>query len=179
MVEQHGPLPPERAVPVVRRAARALAKAQSAGHSTDTRNQVFWLGAVLFFALTGKAPLDARARAEAGGRRSDAPPSPSSLSPHRVPPALDAVVRTCLADRAEERFASVVDLHVALAALPYGDVVAAAVVGPAAVVAAAAEVALDDEQSGIRRRATGLPESAFERPDRSDAAPRLRLVRAG
>jgi hypothetical protein len=116
MVRRDGPLSPERAVAVVRRAARQIAEAQSSGRSDETRSQVFGLGAVLFFALTGKAPLQTDT-----DEPLDAALSPSLFSPHRLCSALDAVVRTCLRDLPGERFASAMELCAALAALPYAD----------------------------------------------------------
>lgn len=116
IVRRDGPLPPDRAVAVVRRAARALADAQTAGHAADTRSHVFGLGAVLFFALTGKAPL-----ATQSAEPLNVALTPSLFSPHPLCSALDAVVRTCLRDLPGERFASALELHAALAALPYED----------------------------------------------------------
>ncbi len=114
LVRRDGPLPPGQAVTVVRRAARAIADAQSAGRRRDTRSEVFGLGAVLFFALTGKAPLEARC-----AEPLDVVLNPSLFSPHPLCSALDAVVRTCLRDLPGERFASAMEVSVALAALPY------------------------------------------------------------
>jgi hypothetical protein len=116
IVRRDGPLPPERAVALVRRAARVIADAQTAGLRPDTRSEVFGLGAVLFFALTGKAPLE-----EDSAEPLDIALSPSMFSPHPLCSALDAVVRTCLRDLPGERFASAMELSVALAALPYAD----------------------------------------------------------
>lgn len=109
-----GPLAPGRAVLTLRKAARALADAQTAGIYPDTRNHVFWLGAVLFYALTGKAPLETAPGASSRG----VPPRPSSLSPHKVPAAIDALVLKCLAANRTDRFGSVVELSVALDTLP-------------------------------------------------------------
>ncbi len=115
MIERGGPLPPDRAVAILRRAARALSKQEANGLHGDGGGLVFWLGAVLFFALTGKAPL----AAPVGGRPPAEPPAPSSLAPHMVPASVDAVVRTCMALRRASRYNSVTDLYTALLALPY------------------------------------------------------------
>lgn len=103
-MRRDGPLSPERAVDIVRRAAREIAHAPSTGQS-----RVPALGAALFFALTGTAPTQAEAQ------------SPSALSPFRVPPALDAVVRTCLAKEPADRFGSAMELAAALAAISVGE----------------------------------------------------------
>lgn len=116
IVRRDGPLPPARAVAVVRRAVHAITDAQTAGRCVDSHKQVFRLGAVLFFALTGKAPF------EAGPIEPlDVALSPSLFSPYPLCSALDAVVRTCLRDLRGERFTSARELGVALAALPYAD----------------------------------------------------------
>jgi len=116
IVRNEGPLPPERAVAVVRRAARALAQAQASGRCPDTRSHVFALGAALFFALTGKAPLETRS-----AEPLEMGLSPSFFSPHPLCSALDAVVRTCLRDIPGERFPSAGALNLALSALPYAE----------------------------------------------------------
>ncbi len=116
LVRRDGPLSPARAVAIVRRAARAVADAQTAGQCPDTRSHVFGLGAVLFFALTGKAPLEERSTEPL-----DDALCPSLFSPHPLCSALDAVVRTCLRDIPGERFASAMELNIALGALPYAD----------------------------------------------------------
>lgn len=104
IVRRDGPLSPERAVSIVRRAARELAHTSTTGQS-----RVPALGAALFFALTGMAPTQAQAQ------------SPSLLSPHRVPPALDAVVRMCLAKEPADRFGSTMEVCAALAAISVGE----------------------------------------------------------
>lgn len=108
LVRREGPLPPHRAVRIVQRLAQALADASAGDAFTDEREQVYWLGAALFFALTARSPF------RAGSRR------PSVLSPHRVPAMLDNVVRICLA-RHEARFASTLELHVVLGTIPLDD----------------------------------------------------------
>lgn len=126
MVGQYGPLPPAIAVPFVQRVVRAMSSVRASEEVSVGRNQVFWLGAVLFFALTGQAPLKIEEGPGSGRRLPEAAPRPSSLSPHDIPEALDAVVRTCLSSCPTERFSSVMELQVALAALPYDEVVAEA-----------------------------------------------------
>jgi hypothetical protein len=102
MVEREGPLTPERTVPLVCRAARSLAAA-----GASARSDVHSLGAALFFALTGIAPV------------SGMPGSPSLFSPHPVPSALDAVVRMCLAKQRADQFSSPLEVAAALSALSF------------------------------------------------------------
>jgi hypothetical protein len=115
LVRREGPLRPERAVRIVRRAARAYAEALATGRRSNPRNQVFSLGVTLFFALTGMAPHEAQ---RAWGM--SVPPPPSAFSPYEVPPMLDAIVRTCLAKQASDRFATPMELVVALGAVALG-----------------------------------------------------------
>lgn len=107
MVEREGPLPPERTVPIVRKAAQSLAAATGAGRGPGARSKVHSLGEALFFALTGIAPV------------SGLPRSPSLFSPHRVPSALDAVVRMCLAKQRSDQFSSPMEVAAALSALSF------------------------------------------------------------
>jgi hypothetical protein len=107
LVEREGPLPPERTVPLVREAARSLAAAPSPARGASARSDVQSLGAALFFALTGLPPA------------SGMPRSPSVLSPHPVPSALDAVVRMCLAKQRSDQFCSVLEVAAALSAFSF------------------------------------------------------------
>lgn len=116
-VAKEGPLPPEQVVPMVRQAAAALAADQAAGRYLDTRSQVYWLGGVLFFALTGKVPFQTLNTARRNSPGAAEPPSPSTLSPHAIHPLLDVIVRTCLAARTD-RFSSAHELEAALGSVP-------------------------------------------------------------
>lgn len=80
---------------------------------------MFSLGVMLFVALTGRAPRDAHL-----GDDTASPPAPSAFSPYAVTPSLDAIVRTCLANEPDDRFASAAELNVALSALAIGDQIA-------------------------------------------------------
>lgn len=111
MVEREGPLPPEQAIRLVRKVARAAADDHHPGNAT---NVVFALGVMLFLALTGRAPGDAFLDTELST------PSPSDFSPYAVHPSLDAVVRMCLTSEPNHRFASPAELNVALSALAIG-----------------------------------------------------------
>jgi len=108
MVRREGPLPPEKAICLVRKAARAAADGR---HARNAGKLVFALGVMLFIALTGRAPSVA-------GDVST--PSPSEFSPYAVHPSLDAVVRMCLAAQPDDRFSSAAELSAALSALSVG-----------------------------------------------------------
>lgn len=109
-IAKEGPLPPERAISLVRKAARKAAD----GRHAKSGSLVFSLGVLLFVALTGRAPQQALAQDDIS------PPSPSAFSPYAVHPSLDAVVRMCLAAQPDDRFSSPAELNVALSALAIG-----------------------------------------------------------
>lgn len=111
MVRKEGPLPPEEAIRLVRKAARA---ASASHHVGNARKLVFALGVMLFVALTGRAP------GEAVADNDISTPSPSAYSPYAVHPSLDAVVRMCLAAQPDDRFSSAAELSAALSALAIG-----------------------------------------------------------
>ncbi len=180
LVARDGPLPPLRAIHIVRQAARALAEAHargivhrdikpsnilvteiggepdfvklldfgiakhgvlgeavtltnagmligtpaymspeqaSSGH-VDSRADLYALGAVLFHALTGRPLFLGSAGMLVAAHLSGVPPVPSAYSPHFVHPLLDSVVRTCLAKKPDDRFATALELDAALAAVP-------------------------------------------------------------
>lgn len=120
LVRRDGPLSPQHAVSLVRRAARAVGAPISGKRGqAHGRHIVFSLGVMLFVALTGRAPRDAHL-----GNDTSSPPAPSNFSPYAVTPSLDAIVRTCLANEPDDRFASAAELNVALSALAIGEQIA-------------------------------------------------------
>jgi serine/threonine protein kinase len=88
---------------------------QARGESIDARSDIFSLGAVLYRALTGEAPLalDGLADREAWARVLHAPPR----LPHpRVPAALEPLLRKALAKEPERRYATAAAMGAALRA---------------------------------------------------------------
>ena len=83
---------------------------QIRGGHTDARTDVYGLGCLLHFALTGHAPY-ARENLEARlwAHLHEPPPSPSQLRPG-VPTAMDALVARALAKDPADRFASAGEL---------------------------------------------------------------------
>lgn len=82
-----------------------MAPEQVSGDATDARSDVYALGAVLFYVLTGKKVFSAATiSALLVKHMHEAPPAPSSLNP-AVGPGLDALVLRCLAKSPDERFA--------------------------------------------------------------------------
>jgi serine/threonine-protein kinase len=89
---------------------------QAAGEpSVDARGDVYALGAVAFFALTGRPPFQGKALGQLlAAHRSEAPPALTDVRPD-VPADLAAVVARCLAKHPSDRFPSAADLDRALA----------------------------------------------------------------
>ena len=87
-----------------------VAPEQIRGERVDARADVYGLGCLLHYALTGRAPF-ARDTDEAKlwAHLSEPPPLPSEAAPE-VPPELDAVVARALAKSPDERFPSAGDL---------------------------------------------------------------------
>jgi serine/threonine-protein kinase len=88
---------------------------QAAGESAvDARGDVYGLGAVAFFALTGRPPFQGKTLGQLlAAHRSEPPPALTDLRPE-VPADLAAVVARCLAKDPSDRFPSAGDLARAL-----------------------------------------------------------------
>src|SRR5262249_5035559 len=89
---------------------------QAAGESAvDARGDLYSLGAVMFFALTGQPPFLGKTLGQLlAAHRSEPPPALTDLRPD-VPANLAAVVACCLAKDPHDRFQSAADLDRALA----------------------------------------------------------------
>jgi serine/threonine-protein kinase len=73
----------------------------------DKRADIFSLGAVGYFLLTGNSPFPGRTAIEVFATERKGPPKPlAAAAPNPVPAALDAALRACLAFRREDRPAS-------------------------------------------------------------------------
>ncbi|MCA8922267.1 MAG: protein kinase [Planctomycetes bacterium] len=92
-----------------------MAPEQARGEPIDERADVYGLGAVLYFMLTGCAPQPDRQRRSLAGLRPSHPRSPRQLRPE-VPPALERVCLRALAYRPSQRYGSVTELRRALQA---------------------------------------------------------------
>lgn len=89
---------------------------QAAGESrVDARGDVYSLGAVMFFALTGRPPFEGKTTGQLlAAHRTESPPLLSDLWPD-IPADLAATVARCLSKDPTDRFQSAAELDVALA----------------------------------------------------------------
>jgi serine/threonine-protein kinase len=89
------------------------------GGSVDPRIDIYAMGCVIYWMLTGSLVFDAvNAVAMMMKHVNDTPEPPSSRSEQHVPPELDAIVMACLAKKPDDRPRDVVELARQLAACP-------------------------------------------------------------
>ena len=87
-----------------------MAPEQLEGKEVDARTDIFAFGAVVYETATGKRAFEGKTQASViGAILRDDPPAVSSLRP-MTPPALDRVVKRCLAKDPDDRWQSANDL---------------------------------------------------------------------
>jgi Tol biopolymer transport system component/tRNA A-37 threonylcarbamoyl transferase component Bud32 len=87
-----------------------MAPEQLEGHEADARSDIFAFGALLYEMLTGKKAFEGKTQASVIGAILEREPPPvSSLQP-TSPPALDQIVKTCLAKNPDNRWQSAGDI---------------------------------------------------------------------
>ena len=87
---------------------------QVEGKEADARSDIFALGAVLYEMATGKRAFEGKTTASVIAAVLERDPVPISVTQPMSPPALDRVVKVCLAKDPDERFQSVHDLKLQL-----------------------------------------------------------------
>ncbi|MEX1243856.1 MAG: protein kinase [Thermoanaerobaculia bacterium] len=91
-----------------------MAPEQLEGGDADSRSDIFAFGAVLYEMATGQKAFSGKSQASLiGSILRDDPPSISEVAP-MTPPALNRVVRTCLAKDPEDRFQTAHDVMLQL-----------------------------------------------------------------
>ena len=98
-----------------------MAPEQLEGQDADARTDILAFGCVVYEMVTGKKAFEGTSRASLIAAILDRdPPAPSTLQPI-TPPALDRVVRKCLAKDLEDRWQTARDLHDELTWIAEGD----------------------------------------------------------
>jgi eukaryotic-like serine/threonine-protein kinase len=87
-----------------------MAPEQLEGREADARTDIFTLGAVLYEMATGRKAFSGASQASLISSIMKEDPAPISTIQPMTPPALDRVVRTCLAKDPEERWQSAHDV---------------------------------------------------------------------
>jgi eukaryotic-like serine/threonine-protein kinase len=87
---------------------------QLEGKEADARSDVFSLGTVLYEMVTGKRAFTGKTQASLVAAILASEPQPLSVLQPMSPPALDRVVKVCLAKDPDERFQSVQDVKLQL-----------------------------------------------------------------
>ncbi len=87
-----------------------MAPEQLEGKETDARTDIFAFGAVLYEMATGKKAFEGKSQASLIAAILTADPAPVSAIQPMTPPALDRVVKTCLAKDPEDRWQSAHDI---------------------------------------------------------------------
>jgi serine/threonine-protein kinase len=95
------------------------------GEAVDHRADIYALGCVAFYLLTGRLVFEAASMFQMVVKHLESvPDAPSEYSPSPIPPALDAAVLACLAKDPKERVQSALELSRMLAAIetaPWGE----------------------------------------------------------
>jgi eukaryotic-like serine/threonine-protein kinase len=91
----------------------------SSPSTVDARADIFALGAVGYFLLSGRSPFPGRTAIEVFRAERQGPPPPlSDLAPHPVPAPLAALLSRCLSYRRDDRPGSAEEFEAALQACP-------------------------------------------------------------
>jgi serine/threonine-protein kinase len=106
---------------------RYMSPEQANGEAVDGRGDLYSLGAVAYFATTGRAPIDGDSAAAILARKLLVTPTPLAEVRGDVPPRFAAAVDRCLARDPAERWPSAEELVVAIRSAGGGTQIAAPV----------------------------------------------------
>src|SRR5215469_6681392 len=87
---------------------------QIEGKEVDARSDIFAFGALLYEMVSGKRAFEGKSQISIASAILEKDPEPISTVQPMSPPALDHVIRTCLAKNPEERFQTAHDLKLQL-----------------------------------------------------------------
>jgi Tol biopolymer transport system component/predicted Ser/Thr protein kinase len=87
---------------------------QIQGKEADARSDIFAFGAMLYEMLTGKRAFEGKSQLSVASAVLEKDPEPISAVQPLTPPALEHLVRTCLAKEPDQRFQSAHDLKLQL-----------------------------------------------------------------
>jgi serine/threonine protein kinase len=93
---------------------------QASGGSVDARGDIYQLGAVLYFALTGRPPFPRDSAAETVHAHLSAPPPVPSVAQPRIPRGVDRLVVKAMLKSRDDRFQSATEMLLAVDALRVG-----------------------------------------------------------
>jgi eukaryotic-like serine/threonine-protein kinase len=88
-----------------------MAPEQLEGKDADARTDLFAFGAVLYEAISGKRAFEGKSQASLIAAILDREPAPLATLIPVLPPALDRVIRTCLAKDPDQRWQNAADLR--------------------------------------------------------------------
>ncbi|MFL6438753.1 MAG: protein kinase domain-containing protein [Terriglobales bacterium] len=91
-----------------------LSPEQIEGKEADARSDIFAFGCVLYEMATGKRAFQGKSHISVASAILENDPEPVTKIQPTSPPALEAIIRTCLAKDGEERFSSAHDLKLQL-----------------------------------------------------------------
>ena len=93
---------------------RYMSPEQIEGHEADVRSDIFSLGCVLYEMATGKPAFESKSPASIMAAIIERDPAPITAFGPQLPPALDRVVKSCLAKDPDDRFQTVHDIKLQL-----------------------------------------------------------------
>src|ERR1700730_3590806 len=88
-----------------------MAPEQLEGHEADARTDIIAFGAVVYEMVTGKKAFEGKSQASLISAIMSSEPAPISTLQPLTPPALDRVVKRCLAKEPDDRWQTARDLH--------------------------------------------------------------------